>query len=128
MTQEEKQILLTDLCSRLPYGVKIYHNLSETPITFNSGHLNQIGVYNIKPYLRPMSSITEEEEKELQEIHHDFKADRRWNIYGCSRADDGGVDIVKMSDIITYLNSHHFDYHGLIEYGLALKAPEDMYK
>ena len=113
MTQEEKQLLLKDLCSRLPYGVKLFHNLSETPVTFNSGHLNQIGVYKIKPYLRSLSSMTEKEKREYINLSDLVTVD--------------GV-LVSSSETFDWLISHHFDYRGLIEKGLALEAPEGMYK
>ena len=84
MTKEEKQLLLTDLCARLPYGVKVQHNIEKEIF----GDVEQIeaegdidlsyydeeieiwklcctSIDNIKPYLRPMSSMTEEEKKEL---------------------------------------------------------------
>ena len=61
------------------------------------------------PYLRPMSSMTEEERKEYQAF---FNYD--------------GVEYPE--EYIDWLNAHHFDYRGLIEKGLALEAPEGMYK
>ena len=63
----------------------------------------------IKPYLRPMSSMTEEELKELNIIFDNCDTEYR----------------VEAQD---WLDAHHFDYRGLIEKGLALKAPEGIYK
>ena len=65
-------------------------------------------VEECKPYLRPMSSMTEEEIKEYQAF---FNYD--------------GVEYPE--EYIDWLNAHHFDYRGLIEKGLALKAPEGIY-
>ena len=129
MTQEDKNLLLKDLYARLPYGVKYMRYAwnfewdQERPLIETLEYLDKDGfifptrVYNvsdIKPYLRPMSSMTEEEENEL------VKA-----------AVVGGYndDSVLNSYIITdWLNAHHFDYRGMIPMGLALEAPEGMYK
>lgn len=110
MTQEEKEILIKDLCARLPYGVKIYHIYSEKPVRFNSKHLNQIGVVKILPYLRPMSSMTKEERKEY---------DTTFAYYG-----DCPCYTIETFD---FLNKKHFDFRGLIPMRLALEAPKDMY-
>lgn len=145
MTQEEKSLLLKDLCARLQCRVKVYNTTFKDPTiqtlygkisddeflmeeTYTSVGVDgdDFGSFNkrhytgyvdfIKPYLRPMSSMTEEERKELDEItvinYNEFE--------GCSTLfDEEGFD---------WLNSHHFDYRGLIEKGLALEAPKGMYK
>lgn len=104
MTHEERQLLLKDICARLPYGVKCRQfKLDSQVCTLSSDLLYK--VENIEPYLRPMSSMTEEEEKEY---HNIFR--------------------ISMWDSVDWLLAHHFDYRGLIEKGLALEAPEDMYK
>ena len=111
MTQEEKQLLLKDLCARLPYGVKVKNvknNFDINNFNHNAEEIKfLIEEYNIKPYLRPLSSMTEEEKKESGELY---------------KRNTG------MWDDLDWLNAHHFDYRGLIEKGLALEAPEDMYK
>lgn len=76
----------------------------------------------IKPYLRPMSSMTEEEYNSMS-----------WE--GCNHVINysvkHGFQFVEITsftiEILNWLNAHHFDYRGLIEKGLALEAPEDMY-
>ena len=78
----------------------------------------------IKPFLRPMSSMTEEENKQRKEL-----GILLWSDSNGKRGFDGfgnisGEDILKAID---WLNAHHFDYRGLIEKGLALEAPKDMY-
>ena len=113
MTQEEKQLLLKDLCAMLPYGVilnvdngKYREDKKIWPGLFNSDSL-----WDAKPYLRPMSSMTEEEKED-----YNSKFEGRefaWEIYY------GSTD---------WLNAHHLDFRGLIEKGLALEAPEGMYK
>ena len=127
MAQEDRKILLQDLCARLPYGVKIklgdydyqvcgYNSEKPLPLKIwyyyrNSSKL-LIDVYleDYHPYLRPMSSMTEEEKKE---------------VFSCISSKGWEVSA---SQEIDWLNAHHFDYRGLIEKGLAMEAPEGMYK
>ena len=115
MTQEETQLLLKDLCARLPYGVKLNNGLklrsidTLTQIISCSGSDKKIDC--IKPYLRPLSSMTEEE---WDEYYH----------YGTV----GTLNLKNEACGIDWLNEHHFDYRDLIEKGLALEAPEGMYK
>ena len=129
MTQEDKELLLKDLCARLPYGVKA-KVLDEDILRYDysseeGGFINGIeninnGLFVIqcredsyvlsydefKPYLRPMSSMTDSEAIEW----HKTTFGQRWitedNIERC----------------IDWLNAHHFDFRGLIEKGLALDA------
>lgn len=143
MTQENKELLLKDLCARLPHGVKVHvlceiENLeSEEEITLqfrNSTDLFKLIIqdsviyegYIIKPYLRPMSSMTEEEKKDiLQSL----------NIHG-DIDNDGNLLLGVECNIITLkvckkylgeLNKRMFDVCHMIEKGLALQAPEGMY-
>ena len=121
MKQGDKQLLFKDLCARLPYnvvcqfkddirltdGIEIpYYDyiLSERHIELFKRHNN----FFIKPYLRPMSSMTEEEKKEYH-----FYCDNYCDIY---------FDSVKSID---FLNSHHFDYRNLIKKGLAIEVTEE---
>ena len=129
MTREDKQLLLKDICARLPYGVKLGFENSDfilVPKEFSiyTMHLstNQIypksdsmvighvyDVWNYRPYLRPMSSMTDEE---------------------CAKKDElfGSYILDNNPAYIDWLNAHHFDYRGLIPIGLALEAPEGLYK
>ena len=124
MTQEEeKNLLLKDLCTRLPYGVRYRHftwndEYGETYIAAQIYSINTDGyvknchddetVYidNVRPYLFPLSSMTEEQKKEYQYITERWMNDPAYSI----------------SDSIDWLNKHHFDYRGLIEKGLAIDA------
>lgn len=131
MTQEDKQLLLQDLCTRLPYGVMLDTPNGNKPLLalvlskeYNTiveyddyhGNENDISEWEggdvefIKPYLRPMSSMTEEEKIEYNSYHShpDNIGDSPW-FY------------------VDWLNAHHFDYHDLIKKGLAIEAPEGMY-
>ena len=115
MIQEDKQLLLKDLCARLPYGVEIQVNeWTVLDTNLKTGHIDRLlnDDIRIKPYLRLMSSMTEEEREEWMNITNA----QHWLI------------IDNLDKAIDFLNAHHFDYRGLIEKGLALEAPEDMYK
>ena len=111
MTLEDIKLLFLDLCARLPYGVIIEHpelfrptlKVKEKLEGIDKGRINDCGisVEYVKPYLRPMSSMTEEESKEFSNME----------IVGYSNYD--------------WLNAHHFDYRGLIERGLAIEVTED---
>ena len=149
MTQEDKELLLKDLCARLPYGVIVDYKQNEFeiphwkitviyPETMNGwiGYNEKIGagsksgsrpfnIGEVKPYLRPMSSITEEEEKELEKITPLFHFNRLENIIYVGAQDDGFCYLTEMEKIITFLNAHHFDYRNLITKGLAIEATEE---
>lgn len=128
MTKEEKELLLKDLCARIPYHTLVQlnpgaYNKPETCLLTGvhgeKVHLNvdsdPFRVDNIKPYLRPISSMTKEESKEY----------KKFSLIVVQNYD--GVILPNMNEI-NWLNAHHFDYRGLIKRGLALEAPEDMYK
>jgi hypothetical protein len=126
MTQEEKELLLKDLCARLAYGVKVQNILNGEVFDLKTRMycLPTALATNFKPYLRSLSSMTEEERSELRIIwHEDFVGDSSLS------AENLGIAAIypcypKTTDF--YL-SHHFDYRGLIEKGLALEAPDGMY-
>ena len=118
MTQEDKQLLLKDLCERVPYGVKINENTQgdftviglTTERVFTTceteGCHNDFPIDCIKPYLFPLSSMTEEQKNEYQYIAERWMYDPSYSI----------------SDSTDWLNKNHFDYRGLIEKGLAIDA------
>lgn len=128
MAQEEKQLLLKDLCARLPHNVVIRCTDNDTDykcfLTTDilNELLNNIEYYDYKPYLRFMSSMTEEEFEEVNKMYEEAK-NRPYLPKDCNTIDYD--DIGRITD---WLNVHHFDYRGLIEKGLALEAPEGMYK
>lgn len=120
MTQEEKQLLIKDLSARLPYGVICQLSYKTTSITEKLG-LGGLGHFitggiKVLPYLRPMPSMTEEERNEF------------WKVVDNYGSDSNAFDGFELGDDVDWLNAHHFDYRGLIEKGLALEAPEGMYK
>lgn len=138
MTNSEKQLLLVDLSGRLPYGVIVQEN---DGVKENDNKLLNIDMFDrcinydyiiedIKPYLRPMSSMTEEEKKELKSAtcpEGTGYFDEQYLICPMSHFGEH-ISYSFMSDILNWLNAHHFDYRGLIERSLALEAPEGMYK
>ena len=122
MTQEEKELLLKDLCARLPYGVKILDIpanvvgklfLISTTDTVQYETADDTGIqtlYNIKPYLFPLSSMTEEEQRTLDSMCNGVEMVSR-------------LSGLKMFDkAFNWLNENHLDYRGLIEKGLAIDA------
>ena len=146
MTEKEKSLLLQDLCARLPYGVKVYALFDkEKPLTREMGlgtlHDFMFDNIEVKPYLRPMSSMTEEEKNELERLidkklnKHIDQEDNEWTpwvLYDTTgiKNDVGGERFYfdEMSFIYDWLNAHYFDFRNLIERGLAIEAPKDMYK
>lgn len=130
MTEQEKQLLLVTLCSMLPYGVVVKATYKDGEgwktndrkllgVYQHGGQVYLDGVYtsidNVKPYLRPMSSMTEEEKKEF---HHVASLQRNYL----------GDDIFYTHwQIYDWLNKNYFDYRGLISKGLALEVPKEMY-
>ena len=116
MTNEDEQLLLADLCARLPYGVKIrFAGFSRREIhTLNSYHLNStylIKYRGLKPYLRPLSSMTEEEKVEYCDLQNKFLLSSQYPVT------DGYA-------LFDWLNKKMFDYRGLIEKGHALSTEE----
>ncbi len=130
MTQEDKLLLLQDLSARLSYGVKVQHQhqdyLNEVQtienISRKYGEIETESVLgfvdDFKPYLRPMSSMTEEEKKEFESFG--------WRV---NEFDDNypWVHIGQIENVLlglNWLNANHFDYRGLIEKGLAIAVTE----
>jgi len=122
MTQEDRKLLLTDLYARLPYRLKFkaedeeyireIHYIKDEDVYVREYRNLPYWIDTIKPYLRPMSSMTEKE-------HSDYE-------YYCKMLSTnpyGGFN----ERLINYLNSHYLDFRGLIIMGLAIIAPEGMY-
>ena len=133
MKQEDKELLFKDISARLPYRTMVkcitdYHH--EFDGELSDIHIMNFYQFDIKPYLRPMSSMTKEELKEFNSllpvhISGDISKDSRFKI--SSGYDEVDEDINLFASCIDWLNAHHFDYHNLIEKGLALESPEGMY-
>ena len=129
MTQEDKELLLKDLCSRLPYKVIVDYDYNAHDLrtgtyvkhikhgskciltcdlldVFMSPRQNEKGEY-IKPYLFPLSSMTEEQSK----VYHELID----GIFGTSA-------LINFEVLTDFFNANHLDYRGLIENGLAIDA------
>ena len=124
MTKEDKELLLKDLSARLLYKpivhaewdyrdeppyYKLKHAEADRTLEINDFY----AIWNVKPYLRPMSSMTDEEKF-------------RFNHLDLLNYENDGFEMANYRQI-DWLNAYHFDYRGLIEKGLALEAPEGMY-
>ena len=120
MTQENKELLLRDLSARLTYGVKVTwdgkYPITLTPSIYVALWKEERDQNIPKVYLRPMSSMTEEEIKECKHL-----------VAFCGSPTGS-------SKFVDWLNAHHFDFRltseelSMIEAGLALEAPEGMYE
>ena len=127
MTQEDKELLLKDLCARLPYGVKLGFYASATKQTYictllglepqedepviaktENGSFYMLAG-NVRPYLFPLSSMTEEQKEEMSSFDPFQTAETKtlgqWAFH-----------------LVDFYNKHHFDYRGLIPKGLAIDA------
>ena len=122
MTQEDKELLLKDLCARLPYGVKVesvFINADNKKRKscgieiFDATCILMIrdGFGEFKPYLFPLSNMTKEEWEDYQKI----------KMIDWVHGDINGT-FINAGSIVDWLNAHHFDYRGLIEKGLAIDA------
>lgn len=113
MTQEDKELLLKDICARLPYGVIIQvKDWTDLDAELKIGHINrlQINDVELKPYLFPMSSMTEEQKVIYGDLCYSIIQSLAKNMQS------------ELNELINWLNAHHFDYRGLIEKGLAIDA------
>ena len=135
MTQEEKQLLLKDLCARLPYKVIVQvkdWTILDTELKTGHIRLLQDDYIELKPHLRAMSSMTEEEFEKLKE-YSGLKyeqldlASYQNETYKCLDFYLSEVPSYVVILVFDWLNAHHFDYRGLIEKDLALEAPKGMY-
>ena len=142
MTQEDKKLLITDLCARLPYGVKA-ESVFINPDTkehkscgievFDATSILMIrdGLGEFKPYLFPLSSMTEEQMEELEELCNMYTPDDDYHPYAYMGIEvlykhvlDDGYKFSSAfnTDVVDWFNKKHFDYRGLIEKGLAIDA------
>lgn len=132
MTQEEKDLLLKDLCARLPYGVKYmrsswdYDTDQELPVietlecVDQDGYINHRRVYtvdDIKPYLFPLSSMTEEQKQEYTYIVNYISSDDTENW-----KEGEFIYVEQFNQLMHFYHINHLDYMGLIPMGLAIDA------
>lgn len=125
MEQKDKELLIKDLCARVPYRVNVCLDEKETCILTgidgNEVYLDvdtdSFCIESINPYLRSLSSMTEEEKVEYEELEKQ-----------CESLPTFAYISVSKCILFDWLNKHHFDYRNLIMGGLAIEAPEGMYK
>lgn len=130
MIQEEKDLLLKDLSARVPYGIKcscydgrltatLTGVKSDTVLYFHEFDWKEdngiIEVEFCKPYLFPLSSMTEEQKKEYDKIIY-----RSIELHHREYSDIVEIDL--FDDLQEFYHKHHLDYRGLIRMGLANDA------
>lgn len=137
MTQEDKQLLLQDLCARLPYKViveiKSYDQETQKPWFGELSckdldcFLHDVAYKSIKPYLRPMSSMTEEESAEVSNIISEWYDEELFVLteepfleYALQK-----INYSINPRLFDWLNKKMFDYRGLIPKGLAIEVTEE---
>jgi hypothetical protein len=128
MEQEDIELLFKEFSTRLHYGLIVspvdcgkarligclLDSVLLQDIRTGKDYDKPWDIEYVKPYLRPMSSMTEEEINEFEQITDNLL--------------DNGTSEEIWNTVIDWLNAHHFDYRGLIGKGLAIEAPNDMYK
>lgn len=120
MKQEDKQLLLVDLCARLPYEVILLSQNGKVIYQTDGNTAAELLVEEgWKPYLRPMVSMTEEEKKIIADkCRFSFKGPVGGKI-------DLVMSVLAVDWLIDFYNKNHFDYRGLIEKGLAIAVTEE---
>lgn len=147
MTQEEKDLLLRDLCARLPYNVWVRYKTKyddvERATILNGNYVREImeGTsywIDFKPYLRPMSSMTEDEARDIAILHGNEPVDilsiKVTDEYIDITLDDGVYstitstirydEIISSLECFDYLNKKMFDFRGFIPKDLAISTEE----
>lgn len=147
MTQQDKELLPKDLCARLFYRVEAINSngvkgtVVDIDRTYNSanilydvaeGKVAITPITQIKPYLRPMSSMTEEEMEKYNNTWEDDRAqilpigNQLKEIYARKNFDSiWQHPVIPQWKHTDWLNEHHFDYRGLIEKGLAIEVTKE---
>ena len=131
MIKEDKELLLQDLCARLPYGVickddyaKIEGKLSQIGINYDMCVLSDVYgktewayIPNCKPYLFPLSSMTEEQKQEYSYIVNYISPDDTENW-----KESEFIYVEQFTQLMHFYHINHLDYRGLIPIGLAIDA------
>lgn len=125
MTQEDKELLIKDLCARLPYGIKAQDYDDEPPFTivaydglcFWDDDEWEHKVDKIKPYLFPLSSMTQEIMDEIYNNAGVYDIDMDSSVHI-----EVGTTFEDLTKIFHILHKHNIDYRGLIPKGLAIDA------
>lgn len=148
MTQEDRDILIRDLCMRVPYGVSVattdndgslenvwdvisYNAFTDDVMLKHSSEnaTKLVDISEVRPYLRPLSSMTEEQMEELEELCDMYTPDDDYHPYAYKGIKvlykhvlDDNYEFNFKTDAIIWLIANHFDVNGLIPKGLAKDA------
>jgi hypothetical protein len=137
MTLIEKKLLISDLCARLPYGVKVdctdgvvqlesvdFELGSDKPVFWHGGHGTNLTIEddNIKPYLIPLSKMTEEQRLELEIITDETIGIDTYSIHDFTGYSE--ISLSRTLEIIQWCYGNHLDINGLIPMGLAIDATD----
>lgn len=130
MTQEDKELLLQDLCARLPFKVKISVNdkiellqginILDNVVEYDS--FLSSNIEEIKPYLFPLSSITKEQLFEIQEILGKNEIEIKEEFLSIIDSNRNTISYSEILAVLELFNKNHFDYRDLIEKGIAIDA------
>lgn len=136
MTQEERNTMLVVLASYMPYKVMVEYDYEDgvkraTEFHGNYYYLLSTGKLqwkDFKPYLRSLSSMTEEEKKELKSQHVEDEKEYCKILKRLEEGDKTANGLAIPYHAVDWCNKNKFDYRGLIERGLAIEAPKDLYR
>ena len=137
MTQEEKDLLLQDLCGRLPYNVRMLEieptnniklelylssitSQGTCCVSTNDGGIMCSSIDAFKPYLFPLSSMSEEQREEFLNIQSEERKILLDALIKYRYEKEDKIPIIPFPKQIDWLNKNHFDYRGLISMGLAI--------
>ena len=133
MKREDKELLFKDLSARVPYGTKIQagefkETLTDAVKWGEGARVNEHKLETIRPYLRSLSSMTEDEEAEAENLGITWVLRDRFNGLDFTQEkifngfNGTGTEQMKALD---WLNAHHFDYRGLIPMRLAIEVTKE---
>ena len=132
MTQKNKELLLKDLCARLPYDVKVLYDNKVYNIDYVSGTYEEIklddcfnytlNISVVKPYLFPLSRMTKEQLFEVQEILGKNEIEIEDGFLSIIDAERNTLTYLEILAVLEWFYKNHFDINGLIEKGLAIDA------
>lgn len=132
MIQENKEILIKDLCARLPYGVKVLFENEVFSIDYISAVYEEIkldipdnytlDISNVKPYLFPLSSMTREQLFDVQEILGKNEIEIEDGFLSIIDSDRNTISYLEILAVLEWFYKNHFDIYGLIPMGLAIDA------
>lgn len=135
MTQKQKDLLLKDLCARLPYGVKVLYDNQVKELQYIEAVYNEVklldstmnytvDIEEVKPYIFPLSSMSEDQKYEfyLKFFTNDYDFDYFKFYLDNGRLHKLLTSLLAVEEIIDWFHKNHIDYRGLIPTGLAEDA------